>query len=95
MRGCVLVGARHTLSFETLEWWAEAPRARATLTGRGTEILRLITKCFSLAEIASLLSISAHTVTSHVRRIYEKLEVNSRSEAVYDAVEQGLIRMDE
>lgn len=74
---------------------AEAPRARVTLTGRETEILRLITKGFSFPEIASLLSISAHTVTSHVRHIYEKLEVNSRGEAVYEAVQQGLIRMDE
>ncbi len=73
----------------------EPPRARATLTGREAEILRLITKGFSFPEIASLLSISAHTVTSHVRHIYEKLEVNSRGEAVYEAVQQGLIRMDE
>lgn len=69
--------------------------ARATLTARETEILRLIAKGFTFPEIASLLSISAHTVTSHVRHIYEKLEVNSRGEAVYEAVQRGLIRMDD
>lgn len=74
---------------------SEAPRARTSLTGRETEILQLIAKGFSFPEIASLLSISAHTVTSHVRHIYEKLEVNSRGEAVYEAVQQGLIKMDE
>ena len=65
------------------------------LTSRETEILKLIAKGFSFPEIASLLSISAHTVTSHVRHIYGKLEVNSRGEAVYEAVQQGLIRMDD
>lgn len=70
-------------------------RPRASLTSRETEILQLIAKGFSFPEIASLLSISAHTVTSHVRHIYEKLEVNSRGEAVYEAVQQGLIKMDE
>lgn len=74
---------------------AERGRASSSLTGRETEILRLIAKGFSFPEIASLLSISAHTVTTHVRHIYEKLEVNSRGEAVYEAVQQGLIRMDE
>lgn len=81
---------------ETASTGAEPPkRPRASLTGRETEILRLIAKGFSFPEIASLLSISAHTVTSHVRHIYEKLEVNSRGEAVYEAVQQGLIKMDE
>lgn len=70
-------------------------RASSSLTDRETEILRLIAKGFSFPEIAKLLSISAHTVTTHVRHIYEKLEVNSRGEAVYEAVQQGLIRMDE
>ncbi len=74
---------------------SEVMRARATLTARETEILRLIAKGFTFPEIASLLSISAHTVTSHVRHIYEKLEVNSRGEAVYEAVQRGLIRMDD
>lgn len=74
---------------------AASPAARTSLTGRETEILQLIAKGFSFPEIASLLSISAHTVTSHVRHIYEKLEVNSRGEAVYEAVQQGLIKMDE
>jgi DNA-binding CsgD family transcriptional regulator len=32
-------------------------------------------------------------VTAHVRHIYEKLEVGSRGEAVFEAVQQGLIRL--
>jgi len=68
----------------------EAP----TLTAREHEVLTLIAKGFSFPEIAELLKISAHTVTTHVRHIYEKLEVNSRGSAVYEAVNLGLIQMD-
>jgi DNA-binding NarL/FixJ family response regulator len=79
---------------------AETPPGGASvpetsLTSREVEILRLIAKGFSFPEIARLLGISAHTVTTHVRHIYGKLEVNSRGEAVYEAVHQGLIRLDE
>jgi len=65
-----------------------------TLTKREHEVLSLIAKGFSFPEIAELLEISAHTVTTHVRHIYEKLEVNSRGSAVYEAVNLGLIQMD-
>jgi DNA-binding NarL/FixJ family response regulator len=66
-----------------------------SLSDRETEVLRLIAKGFSFPEIADILHISAHTVTTYVRRIYEKLEVNSRGSAVYEAVSLGLIRMDD
>src|SRR5258708_5595115 len=46
-------------------------------------------------EIARLLGISLHTVTTHVRHIYVKLEVSSRGEAVFEAVQRGLIRLGE
>jgi DNA-binding NarL/FixJ family response regulator len=65
------------------------------LTEREHEILSLIAKGFSFPEIAGLLAISAHTVTTHVRHIYEKLEVTSRGSAVYEAVQLGLIRLEE
>jgi len=61
------------------------------LTAREREVLDLIAKGFSFPEIAELLAISAHTVTTHVRHIYGKLEVRSKSEAVYEAVNRGLI----
>jgi DNA-binding NarL/FixJ family response regulator len=73
----------------------DATAEEPALTPREVEILRLIAKGFSFPEIARLLGISAHTVTTHVRHIYGKLEVNSRGEAVYEAVNQGLIRMDD
>jgi DNA-binding NarL/FixJ family response regulator len=65
------------------------------LSGREVEVLRLIAKGFRVPEIAGLLGISAHTVTTHVRRLYKKLEVSSHTEAVYEAVQRGLLRMGE
>ena len=52
-----------------------APR----LSEREREVLMLIVKGFSYAEIANLLGVSAHTVTTHVRGIYKKLAVHSRA----------------
>ena len=65
------------------------------LSEREGEVLRLIVKGFTYAEIAELLGVSAHTVTTHVRGIYRKLEVHSRSEAVYEALQLGLVKVDE
>jgi DNA-binding NarL/FixJ family response regulator len=71
----------------------EAPGTR--LSDREREVLTLIVKGFSYAEIASLLGVSAHTVTTHVRGIYRKLEVHSRGEAVYEALAMGIVKLDE
>jgi DNA-binding NarL/FixJ family response regulator len=65
------------------------------LTERELEVLRLVARGNSHREIAELLNISANTVGTHVRHLYRKLEVGSRSQAVYEAVSLGLIRMDE
>jgi len=62
------------------------------LTERERQVLELLVKGFTFGEIGSLLGISAHTVTSHVKHIYVKLEVRSRAEAVYEAMSLGLVR---
>ena len=70
-----------------------AVEARAgILSPRETEVLTYIAKGFSFNEIAELLDMSAHTVTTHVKRIYQKLAVHSRGEAVYEATQMGLLR---
>jgi DNA-binding NarL/FixJ family response regulator len=52
------------------------------LTPREKEILSLLAKGFMYKEIADQLKISLHTVRGHVHLVYEKLHVQSRSEAI-------------
>ncbi|MGF6528699.1 response regulator [Variovorax sp. PvP013] len=69
-----------------------APAAEASpLTPRESELLRMIAKGFTFETIGTLLDISPHTVVAHVKKIYRKLAVHSRSEAVYEAGQLGLL----
>jgi DNA-binding NarL/FixJ family response regulator len=61
------------------------------LTTRELEVLQLAAKGFSYGEIARMLGISGATVSSYTKKIYGKLAVHSRSEAVYEASRLGLI----
>ena len=56
--------------------------ATTTLSTRETEVLNLLSKGHLIKEIADQLGISFVTVRTHIRRIYEKLHVHSRSQAV-------------
>jgi DNA-binding NarL/FixJ family response regulator len=62
------------------------------LTAREQDVLRLLVEGGSSAVIAGRLSISAHTVRSHIRSILPKLEVHSRLEAAALVVRHGLAR---
>ena len=61
------------------------------LSVREQEVLEFITKGFTSDEIAALMSVSRHTVLTFVRRIYTKLEVHSKAEAIYEARKLGLL----
>ncbi|RDV00156.1 response regulator transcription factor [Trinickia dinghuensis] len=61
------------------------------LSAREKEVLDYITKGFTTQEIARLMDLSHFTVRSFVRRIYGKLEVNSKAEAIYEARTLGLL----
>ena len=63
------------------------------LSPRETEVLQLVAKGFSSAEIAELLGIAASTVLTHIKHIYAKLGVNSRSQAVFEAAQSGIISL--
>lgn len=56
------------------------------LTTREEEILKELIQGASYKDIATRLAISHHTVNNHIRKIYEKLRVNSRAEAVAKAI---------
>ena len=76
---------------------AEPPRGpeidTAKLTPREIDILWGIAKGFSYAEIATNLGMSRQTVPGHIKSIYRKLDVHTRGEAVFEAVQQGLIKL--
>jgi DNA-binding NarL/FixJ family response regulator len=61
------------------------------LSAREKEVLEYITKGFTSEEISELMNVSRHTVLTYIRRIYAKLEVNSKTEAIYEARSQGLL----
>ncbi|KAF1035551.1 MAG: DNA-binding transcriptional activator DevR/DosR [Herbaspirillum frisingense] len=65
---------------------------RSGLSARETEVLEYITRGFTADEIAGLMQISRHTVLTFIRRIYAKLEVHSKAEAIFEARSRGLIR---
>ncbi len=55
---------------------------QANLTKREEEILNLLSQGYFYKEIAHSLSISVETVRTHIRNIYEKLQVRTRTEAI-------------
>jgi len=61
------------------------------LTPAEKTVLNLIARGFKYAEIGKLNGVSVHTVHSHIKNIYAKLSVNSRSEAVFEASRLGLL----
>ncbi len=61
------------------------------LSSREIEILQLLVEGLPKKIIADRLSISYHTVDSHLRKIYEKLKVHSASSAVAKALKENLI----
>lgn len=61
------------------------------LTPRETEILRSLSQGNSYKLIAASLDISIDTVRTHIKRVYEKLRVNSQTEAVSKAIKERLV----
>ena len=60
-----------------------------SLTEREQKVLDLLAKGLTNKDIAQTLILSVRTVEAHLRNIYSKLDVGSRTEAVLWAVDQG------
>jgi len=69
----------------------EPDRLREPLSGSEARILRFLPTNLSAPEIASQLSVSVNTIRTHMRHLYEKLGVHSRTEAVGQARALGLL----
>ncbi|OAM91028.1 response regulator transcription factor [Termitidicoccus mucosus] len=76
------IARRVVFSFREPPPSADAAAATATLTEREHELLQYLSQGFANKEIADKLNISIPTVRTHLRHIYEKLHVRSRTEAV-------------
>ena len=62
------------------------------LTARESDTLRLIARGYAYKEVAEMLGVSVSTIQTHIKNMYRKLSVNSRSEAVFEAQALGLLR---
>lgn len=82
-----------------LRWQGPGPRAVRERTAAGAddlsprerEVLRLVARGCSYQETGACLGIATATVQAHVRNLYAKLEVHSKTEAVYEARQLGLL----
>ncbi|MBM9498996.1 response regulator transcription factor [Leptospira sp. 201903071] len=62
------------------------------LTERELQILNFVALGMTFPDIADELDISSHTVSRHIEKIYKKMEVHSRSEAIIRGRRMGIIR---
>jgi DNA-binding NarL/FixJ family response regulator len=61
------------------------------LSERELEVLRLIEKGMTYEEVSQILGVTWHTVTAYLRRVYRKLQVNSKGQAVFEARQRGIL----
>jgi DNA-binding CsgD family transcriptional regulator len=66
-------------------------RAHHRLTPQETEIVKLLVEGHSYKTAAAELGISINTVSFHLRNVYEKLQVHSKSEAVSKALRDRIV----
>jgi len=60
------------------------------LTGRESEVVRLLVRGFSTKQIAGALGVSFHTASTHLKHIYKKLGVHKRTELVAQVLTGGV-----
>jgi DNA-binding NarL/FixJ family response regulator len=63
------------------------------LTERERDVLTMISRGLPNKEVAAALNLSIHTTADHVKAIYAKMRVHSRSEAVFEAIQNGWLNL--
>jgi DNA-binding NarL/FixJ family response regulator len=63
----------------------------ALLSPQELSVLALSAKGYNYMEISDMLSLSRHTIQTYVKRVYRKLQVHTKTEAVYEARKLGLL----
>jgi ATP/maltotriose-dependent transcriptional regulator MalT len=61
------------------------------LTSREIDVLRLLARGCTYTQIADRLDVSLHTVASHIKNLYRKLDVHSARAAVWQAVQLQVV----
>ena len=90
--GAPMTGEIARMVIETFHNSSTQEDSSSELSRREHEILRLAAKGFGNKEIGNALNISYYTVRAHLRKIYEKLHVHGRSEAVAKAIRSNSIQ---
>jgi len=62
------------------------------LSCKENEVLNMFARGYSYSEAADLLDCKLTTIQTHAKRIYKKLKVHSRSEAIFEARQIGLVQ---
>ncbi len=74
---------------------SEAAQVQAAqLSPRERELLEYLARGLSRKEAARVMNLSPHTVAEYVQGIYRKLQVKSRGEAVFEAIQQKILKLD-
>ena len=84
--------ARQLLNRNRQSSVTSGPPLSEPLSERERTVLELVAKGYTFAEVAKLLQVSPHSVMTYVKRAYRKLQVGSKTEAVYEARKMGLLR---
>ncbi len=74
---------------------AETKKEEIELSDREEEVLRMIAQGLSNKDIANRLSISSRTVQGHINKLFHKLNVGSRTEAIFQSVKKGWLSFDD
>jgi DNA-binding NarL/FixJ family response regulator len=87
----MIIASMHQSQPQATQAHATRPPNDYKLSTRETEILSHLSKGESIKQMASDLSISIDTVRTHIKNIYEKLQVHTQTEAVSKAINEKLV----